>query len=374
MAFVFKCERITTLGAKKTTDLGPGQYIAQENESRKEKRSSKAPFLTTTNRTFVSNVNKKEEFPGPGSYYPTKEENTFSSTFVQTKSKKLNPIYKNLEYEQPTSFEKLGFNTKEKRFNFGELTKNEIPGPGHYDFNKLNALKEKKLVLNKNFKKNYESDTSSNKVVTIPSKDKCFGYDLLPNGKTVQANDPLKFIKYAGEKTDSVGPGAYEISTTNTWLKKGTTWSKFKTKKSTFGETKKSPDRLLRTSQSFQEDENYIEKRRMEREKVFKHLKEKKEKRKKMVETFHNIKTDEIEKIIKFVSIKIIHFRKHLVRDTMKPVAPLSIKGIIGFLKISNSLEVFLKDSQDKLQKLITLVQDLTLEMIPNYIWSVKGF
>ena len=107
MAFVYKSERKTTFGHTKTTDLGPGQYIAQELDSRKGKRSSKAPFLTTTNRTFTSNLTKKEEIPGPGTYYPSDETNFFS-TFNQTKSKKLNPIYKNLEYEQPTSFEKLG--------------------------------------------------------------------------------------------------------------------------------------------------------------------------------------------------------------------------------------------------------------------------
>lgn len=302
MAFVYKSERKIHLGNSKATDLGPGQYISQELDCRKGKGINKVPFLTTTNRTFTSNFNKKDEIPGPGTYYPTNDETNFYSTFNQTKSKKLNPIYKNLEYEQPTSFEKLGFNIKEKRFNFGDMTKTEGPGPGQYELQKIKSLKEKKINVKSVIKK-IESDNESKKIITIPSKNKCFGYDILPDGKAILANDPLKFIKYAGEKEDSVGPGAYEVAHTNNWLKKGTTWSKFKVKKSTFGDTKGSSDRHNRTSQSLYENENNIEKRKNEREKVFKHLNEKKENRKKMVETFHNVKTELIDKIIKLVII-----------------------------------------------------------------------
>lgn len=311
MAFVYKSERKTTFGHTKTTDLGPGQYIAQELDSRKGKRSSKAPFLTTTNRTFTSNLTKKEEIPGPGTYYPSDETNFFS-TFNQTKSKKLNPIYKNLEYEQPTSFEKLGFSTKEKRFNFGDVIKSECPGPGQYEVHKLKPINEKKIIIDKDKKKS-ESQTKSHKTITIPSKNKCFGYDILPDGNAILANDPLKFIKYAGEKSDSVGPGAYELENNKNWLKKGTTWSKFKVKKSNFGDTKGSAEGRIRSSQSLCENENYIEKRKIEREKVFKHLKEKKEKRKKMVETFHNVKTEEIDKIIKLVYINYIFYYIYLL-------------------------------------------------------------
>jgi len=64
------------------------------------------------------------------------------------------------------------------------------------------------------------------RVATIPSKNFCFGFDVNSKGELYVKNDPDKEIKCLGEKGDSVGPGAYEIAKLNNWNKNVISWEK----------------------------------------------------------------------------------------------------------------------------------------------------
>lgn len=296
MAFVFKSKRKTTFGENPNTELGPGQYITSDSIALKSNSNLKAPpFLTSANRKtgFVNN----EETPGPGTYQlvePLVSPNQHESVLA----KKTNTLYNNLEVEDPTIIHPLGFLIKDKRFH--EHVKDEVPGPGKY--HNENKLTKRKIKSSVNPRIMIPLTSAREKIpsIPIPSKNKCFGFEILDDGQIKLAEDPLKFIKYEGDKLDSVGPGAYELSDKKKWQRGGTAWSKFKTKRNLI---EKPEIKKQSANHSFDEINNkkVIERRKQEKDQLTKYMKEKAMIRRQLVEAFNNEQQDEIDKIIKNV-------------------------------------------------------------------------
>jgi len=64
------------------------------------------------------------------------------------------------------------------------------------------------------------------RVATIPSKNFCYGFDINGKGELYVKDDPDREIKFLGDKGDSVGPGAYELLKRNSWNKNVVSWEK----------------------------------------------------------------------------------------------------------------------------------------------------
>ena len=239
MAMVFMSERNleTSQIDKQNSNLGPGEYLSQS--SFKKFNVNKQPFLIGSPKSKFD----VKDTPGPGAYYHDETHNNYLKNLynekVSIQNDKINLLTKG-ERENLTKLcllmnsEKKGFNIKSKRFRIVNTT-NSQPGPGQYFQNtKLDNLEKKKV---KNLKENEVfvskklsiiKSSEFQKIPTIPSKDKKFGFDILNNGTLIQKQNPDMYRTFTGEKGDTVGPGSYEIEKPNNWHKTGTSWSKFR--------------------------------------------------------------------------------------------------------------------------------------------------
>ena len=243
MAFVFKSDKI--LGKEiPTSELGPGQYLPQGIP--KKLKPTKAPFNSIT---FRNSNTKKEEVPGPGSYEYDDRHDKFASIFNE-RSKKPQVGLRSIELNQNENLDPFtliinreaqresAFLSKERRFK--ELIKpGDNPGPGFYQNHDplllvKNSIKTKKKKQTKVPEKSklalmrYEKTSGSpSRLITIPSKNFSYGYDIQPNGDIAMKEDPEKNIKFRGENNDTVGPGAYETLKPQLWKKNVVSWDKF---------------------------------------------------------------------------------------------------------------------------------------------------
>jgi len=239
MAMVFMSERNldTSQTDKQNSNLGPGEYLSQSPF--KKVNVNKQPFLTGSPRSKFD----FKDTPGPGAYYHDETHNNYLKNLYNEKismqNDKINLLIKG-ERENLTKLillmnsEKKGFNIKSKRFRIVNST-NSQPGPGQYFQNtkleKFEKKKVKKLKENEAFiskKLSIIKSSEFQKIPTIPSKDKKFGFDILNNGTLIQKQNPDMYRTFTGEKGDTVGPGSYEIEKPNNWHKTGTSWSKFR--------------------------------------------------------------------------------------------------------------------------------------------------
>ena len=239
MAMVFMSERNldTSQTDKQNSNLGPGEYLPQS--SFKKVNAYKQPFLTGSPRSKFD----VKDTPGPGAYYHDETYNNYLKNLYNEKisiqNDKINLLTKG-ERENLTKLcllmnsEKKGFNIKSKRFRIVNTT-NSQPGPGEYFQNskleQFEKTKTKKLKENEAFiskKLSIIKSSEFQKIPTIPSKDKKFGFDILKNGTLIQKQNPDMYRTFTGEKGDTVGPGSYEIEKPNNWHKTGTSWSKFR--------------------------------------------------------------------------------------------------------------------------------------------------
>jgi len=222
---------------KQNYNLGPGEYLPQS--SFKKYNANKQPFLTGSPRSKFD----VKDTPGPGAYYHDETHNNYLKNLYNEKismqNDKINLLTKG-ERENLTKLcllmnsEKKGFNIKSKRFRIVNTTTNQ-PGPGQYFQNnkleKFEKKKIKKLKENEAFigkKLSLIKTSEFQKIPTIPSKEKQFGFDILKNGTLIQKQNPDMYRTFTGEKGDTVGPGSYEIEKPNNWHKTGTSWSKFR--------------------------------------------------------------------------------------------------------------------------------------------------
>lgn len=246
MAFVFRSDIRKEKEINKDSNLGPGQYLPLTKP--KKIKKNQFAFLSTSPRK----TEKKEfDIPGPGSYNPNKT--SFKGKFNSKESYSNNglnntAIYKALEGTNMIDnldplqiwvngqYEKLGFLTRSKRFDNKESKdKEDNVGPGSYikiDPKKNNRETFQKLVKKEKMKTNNLHEVlNPAKIETIPAKKNLFGFDLSEKGNLIRNIDPDKNIKFAGDKKDSVGPGNYNLTNPDNWLRKGTLWSKSKSEK-----------------------------------------------------------------------------------------------------------------------------------------------
>ena len=227
MAFVFKTERELDK-IKSSNSLGPGEYLPL-TEARKY-TINKEPFLSSTKE----HPPKINDVPGPGAYYHDetliKYLKNIQNEKISEQNDKVHLIAKGGSVDLHPNTEKIGFNSKTKRF---KVLGYEIsPGPGQY-FSGVSKKKDKasKLREEEFFSKQKIKIKKINefqRIPTIPSKIQEYGFDVLDNGSLVQKQNPDMYKTFTGEKGDTVGPGSYEIEKPSNWRKTGTEWSKLK--------------------------------------------------------------------------------------------------------------------------------------------------
>lgn len=214
---VFKSKKDILEPLKKAKDdPGPGEYIPQTQT--KKIKTNYEPFLSTINGTFyrVNNV------PGPGSYYQDELlikylKNIQNQKISDNNEKKSLSQTKNNDAKNDKKIvEKLGFNSKSKRFSDDIFIKSHGPGPCYYfpkinKFfkNKTNKIKEEEF--NSKERQKNKIKNVYNLIPTIPAKHQKFGFDISKDGKILPKKDPNIYKIFTGEKGDSVGPGTYEV-------------------------------------------------------------------------------------------------------------------------------------------------------------------
>ena len=93
------------------------------------------------------------------------------------------------------------------------------------------SKKELKEKLNQELKLSHTPNELKYRISSIPSKF-CVGYEIeKESGKIVRRPMKTYFKIFSGEKSDAVGPGAYDLNLGEDWRKTGTSWSKYLVKK-----------------------------------------------------------------------------------------------------------------------------------------------
>ena len=258
MAFVFKTERELDK-IKSSSSLGPGEYLPL-TEPRKYS-VCKEPFLSSTKE----HSQKINDVPGPGAYYHDdtliKYLKNIQNEKISEQNDKVHLIAKGGSVELHPNTEKIGFNSKTKRFKVWEGY-DISPGPGQY-FSTMSKKKDKasKLREEEFFSKQKIKIKKINefqRIPTIPSKVQEFGFDVLDNGSLIQKQNPDMYKTFTGEKGDTVGPGSYEIEKPSNWRRTGTEWSKLKVERDFIkkAKTPKNSSTCL-TSTNFSENNTY---------------------------------------------------------------------------------------------------------------------
>ena len=197
MAFVYRSKRF--LQEKEIIDAGPGDY-----HLRKELGVSKdasVPFDVSSMRKGI--VDDKDT-PGPGAYLKEKKfvrKNSFSVNKTSPDNSCLGPFTNEIK--------EYLFVSSSPRFQEANPDSKRVPGVGHYDLITNKKVERKVYLYEKNVPK---YDTCKNdRVLSIPSKDKAFGYKEDKHGTFKSLDDPNKDLKYSGDKDNSIGPGRYNL-------------------------------------------------------------------------------------------------------------------------------------------------------------------
>ena len=147
MAFVYKSENDYNTIYNYQNDLGPGEYL--DKNKKQEPRQQQEPFMSSTQRKFI----KLNEVPGPGTYYKDFQKiknirNLIKSEHNQNIDSVRAQVKKDIICLRQT--EKLGFDTKSKRFQSITIYEKKTPGPGHYFpsiINNEEKIKNKKIKV-----------------------------------------------------------------------------------------------------------------------------------------------------------------------------------------------------------------------------------
>ena len=130
MAFVYKSENNYNTIYNFENELGPGEYIGRNQKP--DLRQNQEPFNTSVQRNFI----EENEIPGPGTYYKDYQKiknlrNLLKSEHNQNIDSVRAQVKKHIICLRQT--EKLGFDTKSKRFDYkNNNIEDKTPGPGHY--------------------------------------------------------------------------------------------------------------------------------------------------------------------------------------------------------------------------------------------------
>ena len=237
MAFVSRSDRKYILDNPDDSKIGPGEYLTEEIP--KIVQNQKIPF---NSNTYRYNKIIKQDNPGPGSYFsnkkqlsPKKEE---EKSIVNEKS-----LHQSLDATLNMSLDmsrlkeikgKPGFGSGLRRFNdqISHISSDNT-GPGMYykddSFTQKNIEKSKLKTSNNTSlikRMSPKNSQSNSRLSTIPSKIHSYGYNLNISGDFYVNEDPLRHLKYLGTKSDSVGPGSYDLVKSSTKIKNTLDWSK----------------------------------------------------------------------------------------------------------------------------------------------------
>ena len=204
MAFVFKSEREAVNEKIKTnTNLGPGEYLPL-TEPRKY-TVSKEPFLCSLKEPSQ----KINDVPGPGAYYHDdtliQYLKNIQNEKISEQNDKVHLIAKGGSVDLHPNTEKIGFNSKSKRFKVSGLDIG--PGPGQYfpvmikRKDKASKLREEEFFSKQKIK--IKRINEFQRIPTIPSKIQEFGFEILDNGSLVQKQNPDMYKTFSGEKGKS---------------------------------------------------------------------------------------------------------------------------------------------------------------------------
>ena len=147
MAFVYKSENDYNSIYNFENELGPGEYL--DKDPKPETRQNQEPFLSSTNRKFI----QENEVPGPGTYYKDFQKIKNKKNLIKSEhNQNIDSVHARIKKQficlRPA--EKLGFDSKSKRFKSDTKIEEKTPGPGHYFPSILNNEEKNKNAKIKN--------------------------------------------------------------------------------------------------------------------------------------------------------------------------------------------------------------------------------
>ncbi|EGR32246.1 hypothetical protein IMG5_090950 [Ichthyophthirius multifiliis] len=220
MAFVYLSEKNQSYVKSSTNDLlGPGCYIQH-----KKYTIPKAVVPFNSSQLRAQQKKEKIQTPGPGQYQIQKQ--NLSEKIVISSA---NEDIKIVEIPKPQSI----FKSTSQRFQ-QNIKQMENPGPGQYEQqstfykNTSSQIKQnnnlpynKQNMVDHLMKLNHYQSTPS-----IPSKYHAFGYTENENNELALNKMPSQ--QFTGTKSDSIGPGHYNLKDTIEINKnKGSAWHKY---------------------------------------------------------------------------------------------------------------------------------------------------
>ena len=159
MAFIYRAEKDRNIFQISTSLVGPGEYL--DKMPKISPRQNQEPFLSSADKL----LDTKNQNPGPGTYYKdTQKIKNLRNLQKSIHNKNIDLVVARINKDTITlrPVEKLGFDTKAKRFNYNNALSsnnefNSTPGPGQYFPSILNKTKKKninKIFKNKRIKLN----------------------------------------------------------------------------------------------------------------------------------------------------------------------------------------------------------------------------
>ena len=159
MAFIYRAEKERNIFQISTSLVGPGEYL--DKMPKISPRQNQEPFLSSADKL----LDTKNQNPGPGTYYKdTQKIKNLRNLQKSIHNKNIDLVVARINKDTITlrPVEKLGFDTKAKRFNYNNALSsnnefNSTPGPGQYFPSILNKTKKKninKIFKNKRIKLN----------------------------------------------------------------------------------------------------------------------------------------------------------------------------------------------------------------------------
>ena len=147
MAFVYKSENDYNSIYNFENELGPGEYL--DKDPKPEIRQNQEPFLSSTNRKFI----QENEVPGPGTYYKDFQKIKNKKNLIKSEhNQNIDSVPARIKKQVICLWqaERLGFDSKSKRFKSDIKTEEKTPGPGHYFPSLLNNEEKNKNAKIKN--------------------------------------------------------------------------------------------------------------------------------------------------------------------------------------------------------------------------------
>ena len=151
MAFIYRADKDPNIFHISSSVIGPGEYL--DKLPKFSPRQNQEPFLSSSDK-LPDQIN---ETPGPGTYYKdTQKLNNLKNLQKSVHNKNIDLVIARVNKDIITLHpaEKLGFDTKAKRFIFDSTNThnrdfNRTPGPGQYFPSILNKVKNKRFNSDK---------------------------------------------------------------------------------------------------------------------------------------------------------------------------------------------------------------------------------